>query len=118
MNNILVLSAGVLGSLVAVIHGLLGEFRVVRPVSAPSDSAKRVLHAIMFLSAVYWFVMGAGLIIAAIWMPSNTRDLLAVLGIFVFGTGSLGNLWATRGRHIGWVLLLVVTVLCAVSLLR
>ncbi|MEM9880358.1 MAG: hypothetical protein AAF862_13890 [Pseudomonadota bacterium] len=105
MQNLMLYCAGILGILISIVHGYLGEFKVVRAVEAPSGQVKRVLQAIMFLSAVYWFAASVLLLITPAFMPSAIRPFLAIGVAVIFLTGSLGNLWATRGSHFGWVLL-------------
>jgi len=62
MADLLLYIAGGLTVMISIAHGYLGATQVVGPSTAPSDSAKRILHAIMFLSAVYWFIGGVTLI--------------------------------------------------------
>ncbi|MEM9839671.1 MAG: hypothetical protein AAF830_11030 [Pseudomonadota bacterium] len=107
MGNSLLISGGCLGMMVAVIHGVIGEKKVVRGGTYDSEVIERVLRAIMALSGVYWFVAGA-LIASAPWLFTGPSKFGVVLGAAaMLATGSLGNLWATRGRHIGWVLLAI-----------
>ncbi|MEM1197332.1 MAG: hypothetical protein AAGH57_14610 [Pseudomonadota bacterium] len=109
MRDILVYSAGGLGILIAIVHGYLGEKLVVGPSEAPTGRAKRVMQAIMFLSALYWFAAGALLLAAPVFLEPSQRTLAILVAAFLFATGSLGNLWATRGGHFGWVLLALAT---------
>jgi hypothetical protein len=55
----------------------------------------------------------AALIAAALWLD---RDARLATGLFVGSTylfGALGNLWGTRGRHPGWMLMAAALVLIA-----
>jgi hypothetical protein len=52
MKDVMLFAAGGLGMLIALVHGYIGEMKVVRPARTTSDAAKRVLQAIVFLSAV------------------------------------------------------------------
>ena len=56
--------AGCLGMGIAILHGYLGETKVVRPIQGSSPSAKRIMQAIFFLSAVYWFAGGVILVVS------------------------------------------------------
>jgi hypothetical protein len=104
MSDALGVMAGGLGMLCAVIHGYRGETRVVRPIKDIPKSAKRVLQAIMFLSAVYWFAAGAAAA-ASPFLTAHDRWLaLAIAGAIYFSSAA-ANFWAMRGRHFGWVLL-------------
>jgi len=111
MNDIFLTVAGALGMLIAVIHGYLGEIKVVAPITGSPTSAKRIMQAIMFLSAIYWFVGGA-ILMATPYLFEGTARTFAIAFIgFLYLSGAIGNFWATRGRHIGWVLLSLTTLL-------
>ncbi|MEO0398361.1 MAG: hypothetical protein AAF224_02935 [Pseudomonadota bacterium] len=105
MQDIFLYGAGLLGIIISVAHGYIGEVRVVRPVRASTTQAKRVLHAIMFLSAVYWFAASALLLITPLLLSDAQRPFVVYGVALVFVSGCLGNLWATRGGHFGWILL-------------
>ncbi|MEM9289192.1 MAG: hypothetical protein AAGA36_12710 [Pseudomonadota bacterium] len=111
MENVFLYSAGVLGLAISVIHGYLGEMKVVRPVQASTEQAKRILHAIMFLSAVYWFIASLMLLMTPTLLPEAQRPVVAYGVAMVFLSGSLGNLWATKGTHFGWMLLAIAAAL-------
>ncbi|MEM9622157.1 MAG: hypothetical protein AAF993_10940 [Pseudomonadota bacterium] len=109
MNEVMLTTAGVLGMLIALVHGYLGETQVVRHAQAATESGQRVLHAIMFLSAVYWFVGGLVLALAPAYLDAGTTSVVAYTVAAIFAGGALGNLWATRGKHFGWLLLAAAT---------
>jgi len=76
-------------------------------------SIKRLLPGLLHFSTVSWFLGGLALIAAAIGFGHDAR---LATGLFVGGSylyGALGNLWATRGRHPGWMLYAVALVLIA-----
>lgn len=107
MQDWFLYGAGALGVIVSFVHGYLGEVQVVRPSQAPSPSAKRVMQAIMFLSAVYWFAASVLLLITPAFISEGLRPFIVWGVAAVYASGSLANLWATRARHFGWVLLAV-----------
>ncbi len=115
MSNILLYAAGGLTLVIAIIHGYLGGVKVVAPSKAPNPSAKRILHAIMFLSAVYWFVGGAVLIAVPHLFDGETRKWVVFTIAAMLLSGALGNLWGMRGRHFGGYLLLLVSSLAVVG---
>jgi hypothetical protein len=51
------------------------------------------------------------LIAASLWLepPSKTAVGAVVGGLYLYGV--IGNAWATRGRHPGWMLLAVAIIL-------
>jgi len=109
MADILILMAGVLGMIIAVVHGVLGARKVVGPIEGAPPSAKRIMHAIMFLSAVYWFIGGAALALAPLYFDAEQKRLAVTVVSAMYGTGAAANFWATRGRHFGWMLLILAT---------
>ncbi|MGI9410878.1 MAG: hypothetical protein ACR2OV_12445 [Hyphomicrobiaceae bacterium] len=111
MDSILIVLAGVLGMSIALAHGWLGETKVVCLVQGVSHSHKRVLQAVMFLSAVYWFVGGAVLAASPLYLTASGQRSSAIVVGAMYLTGALGNAWATRGHHFGWMLLLIAVVL-------
>lgn len=109
MADIALYAAGGLTILIAIIHGYLGGAKVVEPSHAPNPDAKRILHAIMFLSAVYWFVGGAVLIAAPNLFEGETRKWVVYVIAAMLISGALGNMWSTRAKHFGGYFLLIVS---------
>jgi hypothetical protein len=104
MKESLGVVAGGLGMLCAILHGYLGETRVIRPVKDIPAPARRVLQAVMFLSAVYWFVPGA-ILAASPLLTAHDRELALFIAGGIYGSAAAANFWAMRGRHFGWLLL-------------
>ena len=108
--------AGVIGSGVAVVHGVLTQRLMVgplvqladRPVAAP---IRRIVPLLLQFSAFNWFVGGIALIVAANSFEQEARLATGLLVGSSYLFGALGNLWATRGRHLGWMLYAVALVL-------
>ena len=110
--------AGVIGSTVAVVHGILIQRLVVRPFDAfllankaMTAPVRRLVPGLVHFSTVTWFLGGLALIAAALWFEKDAR---LATGLFVgslYLYGALGNLWVTRGLHPGWVLMTVALVL-------
>jgi hypothetical protein len=60
---------------------------------------------------VAW-IGGGVLLIAASWTGSEAaRHWIIVTFAVVFGFAALGNAWALRGRHFGWIALSAVVAL-------
>jgi hypothetical protein len=102
--------AGVIGSGVAVVHGILVQRLMVEPFAqfALADGrigapVRRLVPLLLHFSTVCWFLGGVALIAAANWFEQDARFATGVFvgGLYLFG--ALGNLWATRGRHPGWM---------------
>ena len=109
MPDISLYLAGGLTMAIAIVHGLIGAAKVVGPSTAPTASAKRILHAIMFLSAVYWFVGGAVLAVTPHLFTGETRTWIVYVIAAMLVAGALGNMWATRAKHFGGYFLLLVS---------
>jgi hypothetical protein len=112
--------AGVMGSGVAVVHGILVQRLMVKPFEelALADgrlgaAIRRLVPLLLHFSTVSWFLGGLALIAAAKWFHQDAR---LTTGLFVgslYLFGALGNLWGTRGLHPGWMLMAVALVLIA-----
>jgi hypothetical protein len=110
--------AGVIGSGVAVVHGILTQRLMVRPIEAllladrrASGAVRRLVPLLLHFSTIVWFLGGLALIAAANWFEQDAR---LATGLFVGSTylfGALGNLWGNRGRHPGWILMAAALVL-------
>ena len=119
-QNAALAMAGVIGSGVAVVHGILVQRLMVKPfeelaladgrIGAP---VRRLVPLLLHFSTIVWFLGGLALIGAARWLE---RDARLTTGIFVgslYLFGALGNLWGRRGLHPGWMLMAVALVLIA-----
>jgi hypothetical protein len=110
--------AGVVGSGVAVVHGILVQRLMVKPfeeffltdkrIAAP---IRRIVPGLLQFSTFNWFVGGLALIIAANAFEQEARLATGLLVGSSYLFGALGNLWATRGRHPGWMLYALALVL-------
>jgi hypothetical protein len=110
--------AGVIGSCVAVVHGVLVQRLMVVPfersllvnerIGAP---IRRLVPLLLHFSTVSWLLGGLALIAAANWFE---RDAKLATGIFVgsmYFYGAVANLWGTRRFHPGWVLMAAALIL-------
>ena len=110
--------AGVIGCCVAVLHGILTQRLMVRPLEEffltdkrTAASIRRLVPLLLHFSTISWFLGGLALIAAANWFEHDAR---LATGLFVgslYLFGALGNLWATRGRHPGWMLMALALIL-------
>src|SRR5262245_45432333 len=81
-------------------------------------SVRRLVPLLLHFSTISWFLGGLALIAAAVWFEQNAK---LATGLFVgslYLFGALGNLWATRGRHPGWMLMAAALMLIAFGLYR
>ncbi len=109
MRDLLLQGAGVLGLVVAFVHGLLGETKVFANARIEPPQLRRLLRLVWHCGAVAWAAV-AILLIACPWMNSDRARLAIVCAAVVtYGSAAGANAWATRGRHFGWAALLAVT---------
>lgn len=99
--------AGVLGASVAILHGVLTQRLMIRPLEAVYADDRRipgpirkVVPLLLHFSTFNWFLGGLALI-AATGLAPGARLAIAVLVGASYLFGALGNLWATRFRHPG-----------------
>lgn len=114
--------AGLVGGGTAVVHGVLIQRLVVRPygsflATAPKTPAaiRRIMPLLVHFSTIAWLLGALALIAAAGWFGPQARLAtgLSVGGLYLMG--ALANLWGTRGRHPGWMLMAVALGLIAVG---
>jgi len=110
--------AGIIGSSVAVVHGVLVQRLMVRPLQAllptgsrKAASTKRLVPPLLQFSTFNWFIGGLALIAAVIWFDRDARFAVCLLVGSSYGFGALANFWGTRGRHPGWMLYAVALLL-------
>lgn len=115
--------AGVIGSSVAVFHGVLTQRLMVRPVEALFVADRRIAAPIRRLvplllqfSTFNWLLGGLVLIAAALWFEHDGRLATGLLVGSSYLYGAVGNLWGTRGRHPGWMLMAVALVLIVLGI--
>ncbi len=114
--------AGVIGGVTAVIHGVLIQRLVVRPVEASllaeprPEAIRRLVPLLMQFSTFAWLIGALALIVAARWFEPQARLVTGLLVGSLYLFGALGNFWATSGRHPGWMLMTAALVLIAAGL--
>lgn len=108
--------AGVIGSGVAVVHGVLVQRLMVRPIEALGDTqfsapVRSLVAGLLQFSTFNWFIGGLALIAAAAWFGADARFAIGLLVGSSYLFGAVGNFWSTRGRHPGWMLYAIALVL-------
>ena len=113
--------AGIVGSTTAIVHGVVTQRQIVRPVHELTagklpQSIRRLVAALLHFSTFNWFVSGLALLIAVYSFGREARLATCLLVGSSYLYPALGNLWATRGRHVGWVLYTVAVLLIVYGL--
>jgi hypothetical protein len=101
--------AGIIGCIVAIAHGVLVQRLMVRPfqelaATRLASSIQRLVPGLLQFSTFNWFIGGLALLVVAYALGREARLAIGMLVGSSYLFGALGNLWATRGRHPGWVL--------------
>ena len=123
----LLIAAGVLALITGVVHSVLGEVLIFRQLRSgglvPAMSASplserniRIIWATWHLASVFGWAFAVVLIRMGLATPDDPLSPL-VLSALVFANlgGSLLVLVGTKGRHPGWIALLLVAVLTAIA---
>jgi hypothetical protein len=119
-QDIALIAAGVIGSAIALVHGVLTERFMVKPVAAAfgdnpriSPAIRRLIPILLHLSTAAWFAGGLALIAAALWFDASARLATALCVGALYLYGAVGNLAGVRGFHPGWVLYAIAVALIA-----
>jgi hypothetical protein len=108
MRDLLLQCAGAAAIVAAIIHGVLGETKVFPRVTIEPPRLRSLLRLVWQASTVAWIGGGVLLIAAPLMASELARHWIVMTLACVFGFGALGNAWATRGRHFGWMVLSAV----------
>jgi len=111
MRDILLQAAGLAAIAVALIHGALGETKVLPRATIQPIRVRNLIRLVWQAGTVAWIGGGVLLIAAPVVEFEIARHGIGValaLG-FAFGARAAGR--ETRGRHFGWVALSAVVAL-------
>lgn len=116
----LLISAGIVAIITALVHSILGEKRLIGPIiSSNAAIMKSVLAAQVLRLAWHWtsvlWVLVAAVLIHAGMGNFVDRPLLMVIGIAHLFAG-LADAALTRGKHVGWPLITLIGVLTLLAL--
>lgn len=118
LPDILLFIAGVVGMIVGIIHTLVMRRVIIRPIQMAVDhhatmrvGAKRLVAPLLYVSGLTWFVEGAALVAAAMFVHGPGRLLICAVAAISYGYAAALNAWATRGRHFGWALMALAVLL-------
>lgn len=118
MQDIALVLAGTIGSLVAIIHSVLVRRKMAAPLGPiltdagqfPASTA-RLVPLLLDFSGYNWFLGGIALIAAPYILDTQAIIAVALLAGSSYLFAAIGNCWGTRGRHPGWVLYAIATAL-------
>jgi hypothetical protein len=101
-------AAGVLAILVAIAHSIIVERKVFARVRIEPQRTRGLLRMLCQASTVDWIGIGVLLIAAPALGSDAARPWIVAVAVIVYGYAAIGNAVATRGRHIGWLLMTCV----------
>ncbi|HEX5959339.1 MAG TPA: hypothetical protein VFY92_11895 [Hyphomicrobiaceae bacterium] len=116
MRDLAPQAAGVLAILVAIAHGLIAELQVFPRTHIEPQRARRMLRMVWQASTLDWIAIGFLLISVPALGSEIARRCVIALAVVVYGYAALGNAFASRGRHLGWCLMLGVVALALIGL--
>jgi hypothetical protein len=111
MRDLALQAAGVLAILVAIAHGIIIERKVFPRARIEPQGTRGLLRMLCQASTLDWIAIGLLLnAVPALGSDALRQGIIAV-AVVVYGYAAIGNAIATRGRHIGWLLMT-----CAIGL--
>lgn len=111
MRDLALQAAGTLAILVALVHGAIAELGVFNKSQIAPQRTQTLLRLIWQASTVDWIAIGCLLIAAPSLGSDAARHAIVAVAVIAYGYGAIGNAVATRGRHVGWGLMLCVIAL-------
>ncbi|HMJ93951.1 MAG TPA: hypothetical protein VK472_07615 [Allosphingosinicella sp.] len=115
--------AGIIGSCVALVHGLLVQRLMVRTIEKAFSAGgpvprpiRRLVPPLLHFSTIVWLLGGLVLVVAALRFGPDARLATGLLVGATFLFGAVVNAWATRGRHPGWMLMALAVALIGYAL--
>ena len=120
-HDMALMIAGVIGSVTAIVHGILTQRHIIGPfqllgAAGIRTPVQRLQAVLLQFSTFNWFVGGLALVLAAQGFGREARLATGLLvgSSYLFAT--VGNAWASHGRHPGWVIYGTAVVLIAYGL--
>ncbi len=118
-------SAGLVGVATAIVHGLLTNRLMVRPLGqmlagrkTVSSTVRRILAPLLHYTTFSWLIGGIALIVVAFGEQPGSRLAVSLVVGASYLYAALANVWATRARHPGWMLMAVAVAMIAFDILR
>jgi hypothetical protein len=116
MHDLALEAAGVLAIVTAIAHGAIAELRVFATARIEPRGTRRLLRLVWQASTVDWIGMAVLLMAAPHLGSQAARQWVIAVAVVVFGWAAIGNAVASRGRHVGWVLMSCVIALALAGL--
>ncbi|WP_103069811.1 hypothetical protein [Aquimarina sediminis] len=120
-------TAGILCILLGIVHSILGEYLIFKNKRnkgklVPSKKSEglrerhlRILWATWHLSSVFGWSIGA-ILIKISFAPEQMNSFIVQAIIYAMILSSLLVLVGTKGKHPGWIVLLIIAVLSIIGI--
>ncbi|ANY71174.1 hypothetical protein [Paenibacillus ihbetae] len=122
-NSIALTAAGVIGGGTAVIHGVVMQRIIIRPIEADfaangriSGTLQKLIALLLHVSTFNWLLSGIALIAAAIWFEHDVRLVVGLLACSSFLYGAIIAFWSIRRAHPGGILMSAACILIVLGL--
>jgi hypothetical protein len=116
MRDLALQAAGALAIVTAVMHGAIAELGIFNNARIEPRGTRRLLRLIWQASTIDWIGIGILLIATPALGSEVARRWIIAVAVLVYGYGAIGNAVATRGRHLGWLLMGLVVALALMGL--
>ena len=115
MRDILVQLAGILALAVSIAHGVIGETKVFSRARIEPERIRLLMRLVWQGGTVAWISLAILLIVTPKLGSEAARHWIIAMSIVTYGFAAIANAWATRGRHFGWVAMIIVIGLAAIG---
>jgi hypothetical protein len=95
---------------------VLAETKIFPRLRIEPERLRLLIRLVWQCSTVAWMALAVLLIATPGFGSEAARRWVIAASVVTFGLAAIGNAWATRGRHFGWVALTVVAGLAATGL--
>ncbi|MGQ3378075.1 hypothetical protein ACT6P6_08430 [Priestia endophytica] len=123
-QSISLTAAGAIGGGTAVIHGMLMQRLIIRPIEAVfvtderiSAPLQRLVLLLLHFTTLNWLLSGLTLIAAAIWFEQNVKLATGLLAGSSFLYAASISLWVMRRLHPSWILMTIAFILIVLGLM-
>jgi hypothetical protein len=111
MRDLLLQCSGLIAIVAAMIHGLLSETRIFPRVTIEPQRLRTLFRVVWQVPTIAWIGSGVLLIATPAMGSEAARHWIVITAACLFAFSAVGNALGTRGKHFGWMVLSVVTVL-------
>jgi hypothetical protein len=109
MRDLLLQCSGLGAIAVALIHGIIGETKIFARATIEPPRLRTLIRLCFQIGTVGWICGGVLLIAAPSMESASARHWIVITMCVMYSFGVIGNAWASRGRHFGWMALGAVT---------